>query len=408
MITKIKNRQKESGRRSFAETVSVFVCTYAYSEVVCEIGCYVLFAWKKRGGQWMANLKETMREGISTEYLQETMMHVIKVLGEPGREYKDRVFRMLLKKPEVALEVYNAMNDTVYENPDELTITTLENAVYMGMKNDVSFVIASQLVLYEHQSTVNKNMPLRNLIYVTCIYSALTRNENLYGRKRIPLPEPKFVVFYNGREKIPDRTECRLSDAYERISGEPDLDLKITILNINEGHNKELAEKSPTLHEYMLFVDMVRKYQDEMEFGQALELAVDECIHNGILRDFLKQNRAEVLRMSIFEYDQEEHIRQEREESWEEGREEGMEQGREEGRIEGIEQGRTEGKEEGTLLKLVQLTLKKIQKGCTPEKIADMFEEDLSMIKKICDIAKKYEPDYQESVICAEMLLQKK
>ena len=85
-----------------------------------------------------------------------------------------------------------------------------------------------------------------------------------------------------------------------------------------------------------------------------------------------------------------------------------MEQGREEGRIEGMEQGREEGKEEGTLLKLVQLTLKKIQKGCTPEKIADMFEEDLSMIKKICDIAKKYEPDYQESVICAEMLLQKK
>ena len=95
--------------------------------------------------------------------------------------------------------------------------------------------------------------------------------------------------------------------------------------------------------------------------------------------------------MSIFEYDQEEHIRQEREESWEEGREEGMEQGR----------------EEGTLLKLVQLTLKKIQKGCTPENIADMFEEDLSVIKKICDIAKKYEPDYQESIICTELMSSK-
>ena len=119
--------------------------------------------------------------------------------------------------------------------------------------------------------------------------------------------------------------------------------------------------------------------------------------------------------MSIFEYDQEEHIRQEREESWEEGREEGREQGREEGRIEGMEQGRVvgreegkmEGKEEGTLLKLVQLTLKKIQKGCTPENIADMFEEDLSVIKKICDIAQKYEPDYQESMICAEIMSSK-
>ena len=124
-----------------------------------------------------------------------------------------------------------------------------------------------------------------------------------------------------------------------------------------------------------------------MEFGRALELVVNECIHNGISEDFLKQNRAEVLRMSIFEYDQEEHIRQEREESWEEG----MEQGR----------------EEGTLLKLVQQTLKKIQKGWTAERIAELLEEDLSVIKRICDIAKKYEPDYQESMICSELFLQK-
>ena len=323
---------------------------------------------------------EQKMEGFSTEYLQETMMHLVKVLGEPAREYKDRVFRMLLKNRNVALEVYNAMNDTTYDNPDDLTITTLENAIYMGMKNDVSFVIASQLVLYEHQSTVNKNMPLRNLIYVTCIYSALTRNENLYGRKMIPLPEPKFVVFYNGTEKIPDVVEQRLSEAYMKHSGEPDLDLKITILNINEGHNRELAEKSPTLHQYMIFVDTVRKYQEQMKFELAIEKAVDECIRNGILADFLKRNRSEVLRMSIFEYDQETHMKQEREES------------------------QAIGKKEGRIETLAQLVIKKIKKGLTAEDIADLLEEDVAEIKKICEIASKCAPDYDVEQICTELL----
>ena len=323
---------------------------------------------------------EQKMEGFSTEYLQDTMMHLVKVLGEPAREYKDRVFRMLLKNRNIALEVYNAMNDTAYDNPDDLTITTLENAIYMGMKNDVSFVIASQLVLYEHQSTVNKNMPLRNLIYVTCIYSALTRNENLYGRKMISLPEPKFVVFYNGTEKIPDVVEQRLSEAYMKHSGEPDLDLKITILNINEGHNMKLAAKSPTLHQYMIFVDAVRKYQEQMKFELAIEKAVDECIQNGILADFLKRNRSEVLRMSIFEYDQETHIKQEREESL------------------------AIGEERGYLKTLIRQTIRKLAKGLNEEDIIGVLEENPDVIHKICVVASKYAPDYDVDQICAELL----
>ncbi len=143
----------------------------------------------------------------------------------------------------------------------------------------------------------------------------LVKDDNLYGRKMIELPEPKFVVFYNGTENLPDVSEQRLSDAYQIHTGEPDLELKITVLNINEGHNQELAAKSPTLHQYMIFVDTIRKYQEYMDFDSAMELAVNECIKNGILADFLKRNKAEVLRMSIFEYDQEEHLRMEREES---------------------------------------------------------------------------------------------
>lgn len=130
--------------------------------------------------------------------LPEQMSSAQYALGRPGSAYKDRVFRMLLKDRKVALEVYNAMNNSNYTNPDELEFTTLENAVYMGMKNDVSFIIDSQLVLYEHQSTINYNMPLRDLLYVACIYASLVKNKNIYGSARIPLPEPKFIVFYNG------------------------------------------------------------------------------------------------------------------------------------------------------------------------------------------------------------------
>ena len=122
-------------------------------------------------------------EHKSTELMEQSAQHLIRILGEPDRMYKDHVFRMLLKDRHIALEVYNAMNGTNYTDPEELIITTLENAVYMGMKNDISFIIDSQLVLYEHQSSVNPNMPLRDLFYVACVYSALIMNENLYGEK---------------------------------------------------------------------------------------------------------------------------------------------------------------------------------------------------------------------------------
>ena len=159
-------------------------------------------------------------EKTSTERL-------IRILGEPTRTYKDRIFRMLLSDRKTALEVYNAMNDSDYDNLDELVFTTLKNAVYMGMKNDVSFIISSQLVLYKHQSSINPNMPLRDLFYTACVLSGLIMNENIYGKHQIMVPEPKFVIFYNGKEKVPERSELRLSDAYEKHSGTPALELVI-------------------------------------------------------------------------------------------------------------------------------------------------------------------------------------
>ena len=155
------------------------------------------------------------------------------------------------------------------------------------------------------------------------IYMAYVFGDNLYGRKLIKIPEPRFVVFYNGTDKMPEQSVLRLSDAYESKSEELDLELKIRFVNINPGYNEEMVEKSPTLYQYVKFVDIVRKYQKEMPFPEAVEKVIDECIKKGILAEFLRKNRAEVLRVSIFEYDEEEHMRQEREESMQEGFDEG-------------------------------------------------------------------------------------
>ena len=144
------------------------------------------------------------------------------------------------------------------------------------------------------------------------IYMAYVFGDNLYGRKLIKIPEPRFVVFYNGTDKMPEQSVLRLSDAYESKSEELDLELRIRFININPGYNEEMVEKSPTLYQYVKFVDIVRKYQKEMPFPEAVEKAIDECIKKGILAEFLRKNRAEVLRVSIFEYDEEEHMRQER------------------------------------------------------------------------------------------------
>ena len=136
------------------------------------------------------------------------------------------------------------------------------------------------------------------------------------SRYNILIMVQSFQALYS---KMPEQSVLRLSDAYESKSEELDLELKIRFVNINPGYNEEMIEKSPTLYQYVKFVDTVRKYQQEMPFPEAVEKAIDECIKKGILAEFLRKNRAEVLRVSIFEYDEEEHMRQEREESRQEG-----------------------------------------------------------------------------------------
>ena len=235
---------------------------------------------KERGGIYLMKTRETI----------------------PSRTYKATVFAMLFQDKEHLLELYNAVSGKHYTDPEMLEINTLENAIYMAMKNDLSFIIDARLSLYEHQSTYSPNLPFRFLLYIANLFSSMTKDSNLYGTKPIELPSPRFIVFYNGLEEQPDRKILRLSDLY-------------------------------TIKE--------------------------ECIREGILKEFLEKNRAEAKNMSIFEYDQEKHMRQEMEEAWEEGKKEGKRE---------------------LLCKLIQ---KKIQKGKTTAEIAEDLEEPEEVIAEI-------------------------
>lgn len=250
-----------------------------------------------------------------------------------NRNYKDTVFRMLFSDRKNLLSLYNAVNGTSYKNPEELEIVTLENAINMGMKNDLAFIIATNLFLYEHQSTYNPNMPLRDLFYISSEYQKLVDHKSLYSSVLQKIPAPNFIVFYNGTEKKEDRWENALSDAYETPDKEPRLELKVLTLNMNEGHNKELMEQCQTLREYAKYVALVRKYKKEMKLDAAVKCAVDECIQSGILAEFLKKNRAEVIAVSIFEYDKEEEEKKLRKAEYEAGYDDGKKLGITEGEI---------------------------------------------------------------------------
>ncbi len=239
------------------------------------------------------------------------------------RNYKDTMFRMIFKEKKELLELYNAVNGTHYTNPEDLKVTTLENAVYMTMKNDVSCLLDMRLQLYEQQSTINPNMPLRDLLYEAKQMEILLMDKDIYARKMIKLPTPKFFVFYNGVEEQPERCELRLSDMFEIKEEKPSLELVVTQFNINQGYNEELLRNCPTLFQYMVYTNKVREYKKNRTLEESVQLAVDECIKENVLRDFLLKNKAEVITMSIFEYDEELHKKTLREEGFEDGKYEG-------------------------------------------------------------------------------------
>ena len=289
-----------------------------------------------------------------TQSMEEKELHVVK-------KHKDTVFRMLYNDREKLLELYNALNGTVYENTGELEICTLENAIYMGFKNDVSFLFDSEMCLYEHQSSFNPNMPLRDLFYISRQLQKYVIGKTLYSSKLVQIPVPRFVVFYNGTQEQPERRLLRLSDAFEKKVSSLELEVTVTMLNINPGNNRELMEKCRTLREYCMFVECIRKYAEQMDIGEAVERAVTECIRNDILADFLSAQRAEVIAMSIFEYNEEEEMKKIRADEFSVGR----------------ENGKAEGKAEFVIELLENL-------GEIPDSLREriLSESDLSLLKK--------------------------
>ena len=242
----------------------------------------------------------------------------------PNRTYKARIFEMVFSDKKELLALYNAINKTHYNDPELLEINTLQNAIYMSMKNDVSFIIDSRLSLYEHQSTYSPNLPIRYLLYVADIYANITKNENLYGTKKVMIPPPRFLIFYNGRDPYPEREVLKLSELYVLKEEEISLELTALMLNINPGYNEELMNTCKTLRDYAEYTERVRRYAETMKLEDAVERAITECIREGILSEFLTKNRVEAKRMSIYEYDEERHMRQTRAEGYEDGEAAGM------------------------------------------------------------------------------------
>ena len=280
-----------------------------------------------------------------------------------NREYKSDVISMMLQIPEYALDVYNAMNDSVYTDPTMIQIMRLENGISLSVRNDASFFISNYLNLYEHQSTYSPNAPLRFLIYLTSLLKKTIGKRDLYGRKRMQIATPHFAVFYNGTEKRPEKEVLKLSDAFINHTDTPEIELTVTVYNINPDNNTQLLEKSKVLSGYMIFVNRVRENlehqrkieqntrflsseyneaeHDDTELMEDLEAAINEaidhCIENHIMETFFRENRSEVTKSMLLDYTWERREELIRAEEYEDGKREGYAEGEKCGRAEGEE-----------------------------------------------------------------------
>ena len=261
--------------------------------------------------------------------------HFFKAFKWPwaNRKYKDTVFRLLFNSDKGALlDLYNALNHSNYSDPDELIVNTLDTAIYMGMHNDLSFILDTHLNIYEHQSTRCPNIPLRCLFYVGKLYSQLIDEDQLYNEKRIKIPTPHFVVFYNGIDELPEEMTYKLSEMYEQKTDNPELELTIKVLNINHGMNQSLMRGCKMLNDYSIYVSKEREFYEEYgSHEKAVIRAIDYCIENDILRDFLLKERKAVYMYSLSEYNQTAHLKAVRQESFEDGKEQGIVIGEERG-----------------------------------------------------------------------------
>lgn len=303
-----------------------------------------------------------------------------------NRQHKDSLFRFIFgKNKENALSLYNAVNGTNYTNADDLEYSTLQDVIYIKMKNDVSFVFDCALNLYEHQSSYNPNMPLRGFFYFAELYQKLIpETESLYGQKRVIIPTPRYIVFYNGSNVKMEEEQCvqRLSDSFMDASVGKDFEWTATMININYGKNKELMERCQKLKEYAILIAKIREYNRSMELIHAIDKAVEECIQENVLRDFLEKHRREVCNMCLTEFNEERYTEIIKEE------------------------GREEGCEIGKLVTKISLIKSKHQKSKNVSEIADAIETDTAFVQKVIELLEEHPG--KDDIQLAELLLNMK
>ena len=304
-----------------------------------------------------------------------------------SREHKDRLFKFIFGRSENkgwTLSLYNAINGSTYSDPEEIEINTIEETVYMGMKNDVSYILRDIMSIYEQQSTFCPNMPVRQLMYAGRLYDKYIKQHslNIYGRRQIRLPVPRLVVFYNGRDEWLDETELHLADAFEESVKElADISVRTRMVNINYGHSGKLMEACKVLSEYSWFVNEIRNNSKSMGVEMAVDKAIDDMPVDYELKTFLEGHRSEVVMSCLTEYDEEATMKMI------------VDDAREDGREEGRKEGRKEGREEGSDYRLINQVFKKINKGMTVDVIASELEESEETIGELVNIILTFQPD---------------
>jgi hypothetical protein len=249
-----------------------------------------------------------------------------------NKEYKDSVFSLLFSDPVVLRELYSAIAGVDLPPDIPIGINTLSGVITQKQINDISFTIDNRLVvLIEHQSTINNNMPLRILIYIARVYEKIIDHKKTYQTKLEKIPRPEFIVLYNGNAPYPDHKELRLSPAFKDAkdlklveeNAELPLELIVQVYNINRGHNEEILKRCRVLDNYSFFVEKIREFQKmNLKLAKAVPHAIKYCIDNDKLKDFLETHGSEVHNMLMGEYNEEEHMEVVREEAWEDAWEE--------------------------------------------------------------------------------------
>ena len=228
------------------------------------------------------------------------------------KNYKDRLFNFIFGRTDHkdwTLSLYNAINGSNYTDPGLVEFNTLEDMLYLGMKNDTSFIISDIMSVYEHQSSYNPNMPLRMLGYTDELYSGyVTKNKlNKYGSTLLKLPVPKLVVFYNGERETEDEKILKLTDSFpEVVRDGSDIEIRVRMLNINYGRNKELLNACKPLAEYSWFVRSVKRNRLDHNLDKAIDIAISVMPDDYSIKEFLVIHRAEVLGMLARDYSEEE------------------------------------------------------------------------------------------------------